>query len=61
MIVERRRYIAKTNQKDHYMKRTNYGRSESQIRRNEIITMAGFIGLVVAILVIILYNLSISL
>jgi len=39
----------------------NYGRSKSQTRRNEIITMAGFIGLVVAILAIILYNLSISL
>jgi len=42
-------------------RRDNYGRSESQTRRNEIITMAGFIGLIVAILVIILYNLSISL
>jgi hypothetical protein len=39
----------------------NYGRTDSQSRRNEIITMVGFIGLVIAILVIILYNLSISL
>jgi hypothetical protein len=39
----------------------NYGRSESQARRNEIITMAGFIGLVIAIIVILIYNLSISL
>jgi hypothetical protein len=39
----------------------NYGRSESQARRNEIITMAGFIGLVIAILIIIIHNINISL
>jgi hypothetical protein len=39
------------------MKRDNYGRSESQSRRNEIITMVSFIGGVVILLIMLLYNL----
>jgi hypothetical protein len=40
------------------MKRDNYGRSESQSRRNEIITMVSFIGGVVILLILLLYNLT---
>jgi hypothetical protein len=39
------------------MKRDNYGRSDSQSRRNEIITMVSFIGGVVILLILLLYNL----
>jgi hypothetical protein len=39
------------------MKRDNYGRSDSQSRRNEIITMVSFIGGVVILLIMLLYNL----
>jgi hypothetical protein len=39
------------------MKRNNYGRSESQSRRNEIITMISFIGGGFVLLIMLLYNL----
>ena len=39
------------------MKRNNYGRNESQSRRNETITMISFIGGVIILISIILYNL----
>jgi hypothetical protein len=39
------------------MKRDNYGRSDSQSRRNEIITMISFVGGVFILLIMLLYNL----
>jgi hypothetical protein len=36
----------------------NYGRTDSQSRRNEIITMVSFIGGVFILLIILLYNLT---
>jgi hypothetical protein len=39
------------------MKQDNYGRSESQLRRNETITMLSFIGGVIILISIILYKL----
>jgi hypothetical protein len=39
------------------MKRDNYGRSDSQSRRNEIITMVIFIGGMIILMSIILYKL----
>jgi hypothetical protein len=39
------------------MKRNNYGRSDSQSRRNEIITMVSFIGGMIILMSIILYTL----
>jgi len=39
------------------MKLDNYGRSKSQLRRNETITMLSFIGGVFILLVMLLYNL----
>jgi hypothetical protein len=39
------------------MKPGNYGRSDSQARRNEIITMVSFIGGMIILISIILYKL----
>jgi len=39
------------------MKRDNYGRSESQTRRNETITMISFSGGIFILIIIILYKL----
>jgi hypothetical protein len=38
--------------------RDNYGRSDSQSRRNEIITMISFVGGILILLILLLYNLT---